>query len=472
MRHQDICWMSAVDLAKSIRKKKLSPVEVVRDILERIEAINPRVNAYVTVIADSALAEAKKAEKALMKGEDIGPLLGVPVSIKDMIFTRGVRTTFGCKLLEDFVPEEDAAAVASLKQAGAIVMGKTNTSEFGFKPLTDNLIFGITRNPWNLEKTSGGSSGGAAAAVASGLGPIAVGADGGGSIRIPSSCCGVFGIKPQLGRVPRYPAFPGGELITHEGPITRTVRDAALMLDVMAGQHWGDVYSFPQAGVSFTRSLRLGVKGLRIAWSPDLGYATVDPQVKRICESAAKEFAVLGAKVEEAHPGFDNPEVHVGTIFGAHALEGLSVLGPVETVMDKVTQLTAAMLFVSGELKATDYARALLAKHELSVKVGRFLQTYDLLLTPTLPSPPLPVDYDDPIGFLKWVAFTFPFNLTGQPAASVPAGFTRAGLPVGLQIVGRPYDEATVFRAAAAFEEAHPWAQKKAVSGVAIGMTK
>jgi len=461
MRRQDICWMSAVDLAKSIRKKKLSPVEVVRDILERIEVINPRVNAYVTVMADSALAEAKKAEKALMKGEDIGPLLGVPVSIKDMIFTRGVRTTFGCKLLEDFVPEEDAAAVASLKQAGAIVMGKTNTSEFGFKPLTDNLIFGITRNPWNLEKTSGGSSGGAAAAVASGLGPIAVGADGGGSIRIPSSCCGVFGIKPQLGRVPRYPAFPGGELITHEGPITRTVRDAALMLDVMAGQHWGDVYSFPQAGVSFTRSLRLGVKGLKIAWSPDLGYATVDPQVKAICEQAAREFSSLGANVEEAHPGFDNPESHIGTFFGSDALVALSVLGPIDQIIDKLSPLAAAMLYISTELKATDYVKAMFAKHELSIKSGKFFQSYDLLLTPTLASPPLPVDFEDPIGFLKWLPFTPVFNFTGQPAASIPAGWTEDGLPVGLQIVGRPYDEATVFRAAAAFEEAHPWVRRK-----------
>jgi aspartyl-tRNA(Asn)/glutamyl-tRNA(Gln) amidotransferase subunit A len=460
MTDQDICWMSAVDLAKAIKKKKLSPVEVVRVVLERIEDINPKVNAYVTVTADSALAEAKKAEKALMKENELGPLHGVPFSVKDLIFTEGVRTTFGCKLLEDFVPEEDAICVTRLKKAGAILLGKTNTSEFGFKPLTDNLLFGATRNPWNLDKTSGGSSGGAAAAVASGLGPLAVGADGGGSIRIPSSCCDVFGIKPQLGRIPRYPTFPGGEFITHEGPITRTVRDAAVTLDVMSGFHWGDGYSFPSPNAKFTKSLGSGVKGFKVAWSPDLGYANVDPQVKEICARAAKEFSKLGAKVEEAHPGFANPEIHVGTIFGADALEALSVLGPIDQLLDKLSPLSAAMLFVSGGLKATDYARVLLAKQELTIKLGKFFQVYDLLLTPTLPTPPLPVDFDDPIGFLQWVSFTFPFNLTGQPAASIPAGWIDS-LPVGLQIVGRSFDEATILRAAAAFEAAHPWTHRK-----------
>ena len=461
MASHDICWMSAVDLAKAIKRRKISPVEVIKTFLERIESINPTVNAYVTVTADSALAEAQRAEKAVMKGEELGPLHGVPVSVKDLIFTKGVRTTLGCKLLEDLVPEEDATNVARLKKAGAILLGKTNTSEFGFKPLTDNLLFGATRNPWNLDKTSGGSSGGAAAAVASGLGPLAVGADGGGSIRIPSSCCGVFGIKPQLGRVPRYPAIPGGEFIFHEGPITRTVRDAAVMLDVMAGFHWGDGYSFPSPKAKFTKSIGAGVKGLTIAWSPDLGYAIVDPQVNEICARAAKEFSKLGAQVEEAQPGFANPEIHIGTICGADALEALSALGPVDQIIDKLAPLTSAMLFVSSELKATDYAKAMFAKQELTIKMGKFFQTYDLLLTPTLPTPPLPVEFDDPIGFLRWVAFLFPFNLTGQPAASVPAGWTDDGLPVGLQIVGRPFDEATVLRAAATFEAAHPWTQRK-----------
>jgi Asp-tRNA(Asn)/Glu-tRNA(Gln) amidotransferase A subunit family amidase len=461
MENQDICWMSATELASAIRGRKLSPVEVIETFLRRIESINPSINAYVTVTADLALEEARKAEKKLIKRGKTGPLFGVPVSIKDLIFTKGVRTTFGSKLLQDFVPDEDAVIVTRLKKAGAIVLGKTNTSEFGFKPLTDNLVFGITRNPWNLERTCGGSSGGAAASVASGMGPLAAGADGGGSIRIPASCCGVFGIKPQHGRVPRYPAFNGGEIITHEGPITRTVKDAAVMLDAIAGYHWGDGYSLPPPKSSFTRLLGKGVKGLKIAWSPDLGFATVDPEVKTICERAASMFEEMGASVEEAHPGFDNPEVHIGNVFGADAVAALSILGPLENIMDRVTRLTAAMLFVSRELKASDYARTMFAKHEMALKSGRFFQKYDVLLTPTLARPPLPVGQDDPVEFLKWIPFTPVFNFTGQPAASVPAGWTEDGLPVGLQIVGRCYDEYTVFRVAAAFEEANPWVQRK-----------
>jgi len=461
MESQEIWWMTAVDLAKAIREKRLSPVEVVTVLLERIKAINPKINAYVTLTADSAMAAAKRAEEAVMRGKELGPLHGVPVSIKDLVFTKGVRTTMGSKLLEDFVPEEDAVTVARLKEAGAIILGKTNTSEFGWKPLTDNPLFGVTRNPWNLERTSGGSSGGAAAAVAAGLGPLAAGADGGGSIRIPASCCGVFGVKPQFGRVPRYPIFPGLAILAHEGPMTRTVRDAALMLDVMAGPHWGDGYSIPAPAVSFTKSVEGGVRGLKMAWSPDLGYATVDSHVRAICKQAVKRFSEMGAEVEEAHPGFENPEPHLITLFGADILMAISQFGPVEKVKDKLDPLMASMLPVVSELKATDYALAMFAIQELKVKMGTFFRNYDLLLTPTLAGPPLPLELAEPLAFLPWMPFTYPFNFTGQPAASIPAGWTEDGLPVGLQIVGRPYDEATIFRAAAAFEEAQPWAHRK-----------
>jgi len=457
MKHADLCWMSAVELARGIRDRSFSPLEVVEAVLERMERVNRRINAYVTVVADAALAEAKRAEAAVMSGERLGPLHGVPVSIKDLIFTRGIRTTMGSRLLQDFVPDEDAVAVSRLKEAGAIVLGKTNAPEFGFKPMTDNAVFGATCSPWNEGYTPGGSSGGAAAAVAAGLGPLALGSDGGGSIRIPSSCCGVFGIKPHLGRVPRYPTFRGGELITHEGPITRTVEDGALMLDVMAGPHWGDGHSLPAAGTRFTEDLERGVRGLRIAWSADLGYAAVDPEVRAICEEAVKDLTVAGAEVEEASPGFENPEIHVGTLFGADGLAALSGVADIEQLEDKVEPLTGAMLLVASALKATDYAKAMFAREELSIKMGEFMRKYDLLATPTLPTPPLPMDYDDPLGFLRWAAFTFPFNLTGQPAVSVPAGRTGTGLPVGLQLIGRPYDEATVLRAAAALERARSW---------------
>lgn len=457
---QDICWMSAAKLAKKIRKKKLSPVEVVEAILARIEQINPKINAYVTLTTESAISQAKQAEDAVITGEKLGPLHGVPVSIKDLIFTKGVRTTMGSTLCENFVPEEDAVLVTRLKQAGAIVLGKTNTPEFGLKPVTFNDVFGITRNPWNLEKAPGGSSGGAAAAVASGLGPIAVGNDGTGSIRNPSSCCGLFGIKPQFGRIPRYPVFHGAELVTHEGPITRTVEDAAVMLDVMSGPHWGDVFSIPKPEKSFTKYIDKGVKGLRIAWSPDLGFAKATPEVIAICEQAAKAFAQMGATVEEAHPHFENPEGLPGMIWGSDYLEAFSMFGSIETILDKLHPITQAMVLVATELKATDYARTIFRKQELAASFGEFFQSYDLLVTPTLPEPPPPADYADPIGYLTVVSFLITSNFTGQPAASIPAGWTSDGLPVGLQIIGRPYDEATIFQAAAAFEEAHPWRER------------
>ena len=461
MGNQDICWMSAVDIVGAIREKKLSPVEVTEAVLERIEAVNPKINAYVTITADYARTEAKKAEDAVMKGEKLGPLHGVPVSIKDLVFTKGVRTTMGSKLLADFIPEEDAVLVMRLKEAGAIMLGKTNTPEFGLKILTDNPLFGITRNPWKLDRAPGGSSGGAAAAVAAGLGPLAAGNDGGGSIRIPSSCCGVFGIKPQFGRVPRYPIFNGMNVLTHEGPITRTVGDAALMLDVMAGPHWGDLYSIPAPERKFTESLKGGVKGLKIAWSPDLGYAEVDPEVLAICERAAKEFSKMGADMEEANPGFDNPEAFYSQIIVPDQVAAMEPFGPVDEIVDKLDTVTSTILYVGAEMKAVDLARAMFDRQELGVKLGKFFQNYDLLVTPTLAAPPPPIVYEDAAGFLKWLPFILVYNLTGRPAASVPAGWTEDGLPVGLQIAGRRYDEATVFRAAAAFEEACPWAHKK-----------
>jgi Asp-tRNA(Asn)/Glu-tRNA(Gln) amidotransferase A subunit family amidase len=456
MQNDDICWMSAVDLAEAIGKRKLSPLEVVKNILDRIDALNPRINAFVTMTAETALAEAKAAEVAVSKGERLGPLHGVPVSIKDLIFTRGVRTTMGSKLYRDFVPDEDAVLVSRLKDAGAIVLGKTNTPEFGLKMLTDNLVFGATRNPWNLERSPGGSSGGAAGAVATGLGPLAAGNDGGGSIRTPSSCCGVFGIKPQFGRVPRYPILHGADILTHEGPIARTVEDAALMLDVMAGQHWGDPYSLPGKFDART-ALREGVKGLKIAWSPDLGHAEVDPEVADICARAAAVFSELGAEVEEASPAFESPEAYHSTLYVADTLAFFSSLGSPEELAAQLDPLTATVLYVGTNIKATDYARSVFAKQDLAASIGGFLQSYDLLLTPTLAYPPPPVQYEDAASFLKWLPFITPFNMTGQPAASVPAGWTDDGLPVGLQIVGRACDEPTVLRAAASFEEARPW---------------
>ncbi len=458
----EICRMSAVDMAEAIRTRKLSPVELMDAVLARMEQLNPKVNAYCTPLAESAREQARLAEARVMKKEKLGPLHGVPISIKDLIFTKGVRTTGGSRLYENFIPEQDAIVVERLKAAGAIMTGKTNTSEFGWVAITDNLLFGPSHNPWNLDYNTGGSSGGAAASVALCMPPIGIGSDGGGSIRIPASFCGVFGFKPSYGRVPQYPGFMGWEHLSHTGPITRTVADAALLMEVIAGRDDRDRYTLPDTGTRYFPLAPMEMKGLRIAWSKDLGYALVDPEVLKITEAAAKTFARLGASVEEANPPIKSPEAAFSTLVGVSMA---TVLG------DKLPQwgdkLGAAMVRFTernlGKL-ATEYVGATLENLELWSGMMSFFSKYDLLLTPTLAVPPLEIgrfavkeiagQKATPLG---WMAFTYPFNITGQPAASVPCGWTAKGLPVGLQIVGRRFDDVGVLRAAAAFEKAAPW---------------
>jgi len=304
----DPCFLSAKQLVSGYRRRKLSPVEVIDAVLDRIRLYDRKLNAFCLLLPDEARKEARRAEKIYAKDQDASSLLGVPVSIKDLIFTKGIRTTGGSRLFEELVPEEDEPAVARLRAAGAIIIGKTNTPEFGYKAVTDNPLFGISRNPWNPEMTPGGSSGGAAASVAAGFCPLALGSDGGGSIRIPGALCGVFGLKPSFGRVPRYPSFPGWETLAHTGPITRTVADAALMMDIIAGPDDRDRYSLPSSGRSYTSSIRSRLKKIRIAWSPSLGYATVEPEVLKLTAAGAMSFRNAGCKVEEIDPGWENPE--------------------------------------------------------------------------------------------------------------------------------------------------------------------
>src|SRR5712691_563226 len=293
MGRDELIWRSATELAAMIRERSVSPVEVTDTMLERIERLNPSLNAFCLIAHESARAAAREAEIALIKDEPIGPLHGVPVSIKDVIFTRGLTTTGGSRMFAEVTPSEDAVPVARLRAAGAVILGKTNTSEFGHKAVTDNRLFGATRNPWNPAYTPGGSSGGAAAAVATGQGPLGLGTDGGGSVRIPAAFCGLYGFKPSYGRVPNYPGFPGWECFSHTGPITRTVRDAAVVLDVIAGGDDRDLDSLPGGSGGYLDACDENVKGLHVAWSPDLGYAPVDPEVARICEDAAAHFESL-----------------------------------------------------------------------------------------------------------------------------------------------------------------------------------
>jgi aspartyl-tRNA(Asn)/glutamyl-tRNA(Gln) amidotransferase subunit A len=461
----ELCYMPATELGAAIRSRRVSPVEVVDAVLARIERLNPRLNAYCTVTAAAARAAAKEAEAAVMRGDTLGMLHGIPVSIKDLIATKGVRTTHGSKLYEQFIPDDDAPVVERLKRAGAIILGKTNTPEFGHKAITDNLLFGPSRNPWSLEHTPGGSSGGAAAAVATGLGPLAVGTDAGGSIRIPSSCCGTFGLKPTLGLVAMAPTFGGLETLSHTGPMTRTVRDAALMLNAIVGADPRDLSSLPAVGTDYLSGIDRGIQGLRMAWSPDWGYAPVDPQVRQLAEAAAKRFVDLGCHVEEAHPGFTDPAETYQILSTASRAARVADRWPAER--DRFDHSLAVQIEAGMRWSAVDFVRAAHVRRTLNDAFVRFFARHDLLLTPTMSAPPPPVKVEvheeiagRKVTRLAWLAFTFPLSLIGYPAASVPCGWTREGLPVGLQITAPRLADALVLRAAAAFEAMAPWADR------------
>lgn len=463
MRADELAWLPALDLAALIRGKEVSPVEVVESLLARIDRLNPRINCFCTIAADEARDAAQAAEVTVMTGEPLGLLHGVPVSVKDLIFTRRIRTMAGSRLFADYVPEEDAVSVERLKAAGAIVIGKTTTPELGHKGVTDSPLCGITRNPWNPALTPGGSSGGAGAAVAAGLGPLALGTDGGGSIRVPASFCGIYGLKPSWGRVPVYPKLPGWQGVTVAGPMTRTVRDAAVMLDVMAGPDDRDMHSDPaDGGPRFLEACEGGLAGLSAAWSPDLGYAQVDPEVAELCAVAAEQFESLGCHVEVVMPGWEDPEEIFRIKVAAETFAAWGDrLGDSAELLDRSF---VRMLEYGRTITIEQYLRAAHRLSDFWTDVQRFLARFDLLLTPAVAVPPFEVGRAGlkeingrPASPLGWMPFCFPFNLTGQPAATVPVGFTRAGLPVGLQIVGRRHAERAVLAASAAFEAAAPW---------------
>lgn len=405
-----------------------------------------------------------------MRGDELGPLHGIPLSVKDLMTTKGVRTARGSKLYEHYVPDEDAPSVMRARAAGAVILGKTNTPEFGWKGDSDNPVFGPTYNPWDQSKTAGGSSGGAAAAIAAGLGPLAIGSDGAGSIRIPASFCGIVGLKAQLWRVAAYPSS-ATETISHTGPMTRTVRDTALLLGAMAGPDERDRLSLPDSGVDYLAACEGGVGGVRAAWSPDLGFAAVDPEVAEIAAGAARRFASLGCEFDEVNPGFDDPIDAELVIFYAGVGANIMDLSPERRAVVDPGLLRAIDEEMTGKT-AFDYARAIVARQAFYDQVRRFFDRYELLLTPSIAVPAFPVGSEGPFSVngravkrFGYTPFTYPFNLTGHPALTVPAGFTKGGLPVGLQIVGRRYGEATVLRAGAAFEDAFPWtAQRPALA--------
>ncbi len=465
-------WTSAADLAKLIRRGKLSPVELVEHLLDRIERLNPTINAYCTVAVEQARAAARVAEQAARTGDDLGLLHGVPYSLKDLTPTKGIRTTMGSKIFEQNVPDADGLIVERLRAAGGILLGKTNTPEFGCKPLTDNRVFGATRNPWALDRSPGGSSGGAAAAVAAGLGPLAQGSDLAASIRQPAAWSGVVGFKPSQGRVPRVPNPSGWSGLSVDGPLTRTVTDAALMFAAIAGPDARDPLSLPSTGEAWEeitdeegfRKLR----DLRVAWTPDLGGAApMDPEVAAVSAEAARAFAEFNCQVDEASP-------EIGQIEGPFTLLNAGLrqasLGRyLAEWRDQMDPILVGRLEVSASATAVQVAEAEVARTAYHRRLCDFFERFDLLVLPTTVVPPLRLDDTFPIEVggrtlhkpFDMLLPTYAFNLSNFPAISVPAGFTKDGLPVGLQIVGGWQQDALVLRAAAAFEQARPWADRR-----------
>jgi aspartyl-tRNA(Asn)/glutamyl-tRNA(Gln) amidotransferase subunit A len=455
----DLCSLSATDLLRLYRTRKASPVEATRAVLARIDKLNPVLNCFCLVDAKAALASAKASEARWRKGDPKGLLDGVPVSIKDLLLTRGWPTLRGSRTIHPQGPwNDDAPAVARLREHGAVLVGKTTTPEFGWKGVTDNSLTGITRNPWNPKMTPGGSSGGSTAAVAAGMGPLTVGTDGGGSIRIPCAFTGLFGLKPSFGRVPAWPLSPFGT-VAHIGPITRTVTDAALMMNVLALPDARDWFSLPHDARDYRVGLDDGVKDLRIAYSPDLGYAEVEPEVAALVKKAVQRFADLGAHVEEADPGFEN----VGPMFTTHWFAGAASLLRAFG-REQVKLIDPGLRDVARQgarIRTLDYLAAVQQRGQLGVRMNRFHEKYDLLLTPTLPLAAFAAgrevaDVLREKRWTDWTPFSYPFNLTQQPAASIPCGLTKKGLPVGLHIVGPRYADALVLRAARAYEAVQP----------------
>ena len=450
----DLLKLSAVDLLGLYRTKRLSPVEVTRAALGHIEALNPVLNAFCFVAPD-ALATAAASEARWMAGEPMGPLDGVPVSIKDILLTRGWPTLRGSKTVDPAGPwTDDAPAVARLRESGAVLIGKNTTPEFGWKGVTDSPLTGITRNPWDPAKTPGGSSGGGAAAVASGMCPLTLGTDGGGSIRIPCAFTGIFGLKPSFGRVPAWPLSPYGT-VAHIGPMSRTVRDTALLMNVIAQPDARDWFALPADRRDYLEGLDEGVRGWRIAYSANLGYADVDPEIAALVKQAAMRFVDLGAQVEEVDPDVAGAD----EIFRRHWYSGAAYLvrnftPEQKRVMDPGLVDVAEQ---GAQIAMLELMDAVQKRGALGIRMNQFHERYDLLLTPTLPLAAFEAgrevaDVMKEKRWTEWTPFSYPFNLTQQPAASIPCGLTSAGLPVGLHIVGPRYDDARVLRAARAFE--------------------
>ncbi|GGV31871.1 amidase [Streptomyces longisporoflavus] len=450
--------LTAVQLVEAYRKGEFSPVDATRAALRRAEEVQPVVNAFVRVDAEEALAQAEASTRRWRRGEPSGLVDGVPVSVKDILLQRGGPTLRGSRTARTEGPwEEDAPSVARLREHGAVFIGKTTTPEFGWKGVTDSPQSGITRNPYDPARTAGGSSGGSAAAVALGAAPVSLGTDGGGSVRIPGSFCGIFALKPTYGRVPLYPASAFGTL-AHVGPMTRDAADAALLMDVISGPDPRDWSGLSPAADSFRAGIEGGVRGLRIAYSPSLGgQVAVRPAVAAAVRGAVESLAAQGAYVEETDPDFTDPVEAFHTLWFSGAARVIQHLPPErKALLDPGLREICAQ---GARYSALDYLAAVDVRMELGRRMGGFHRTYDLLITPTLPITAFEAGAEVPKGsghrrWTGWTPFTYPFNMTQQPAATVPCGVDRDGLPVGVQIVAARHADALVLRAAHALYEA------------------
>jgi len=458
-----ICRLDVRSIATHYRDGSLSPIDVVEAFLERIERLNPSLNAFVLVTAEAARHAARRAEDRLRTSdkESLPPLFGIPFSVKDTLPTAGIRTTFGSPLFADFVPTEDAAVVATLNRAGAILLGKTNTPAFGWMGATQNLLFSATPNPWDPAMTAGGSSGGTAVAACARLAPINIGTDGGGSLRIPATFTGTVGFKPSYGRVPNYPTGANWSL-QHIGPIARSVDDIIATLDTIAQPDHRDPHSLPTCGWKYDDPQNAS-QPLKIIFAPDLGFAeSVDDEIVAVCRKAVAVFVDMNHEVIERKLDWPSPIEFWRTLFVTGAADRLAAF--LQDRSDQIEPTLRDFIIEGKNLPADAYYKACISRNDWWQNVRATFDDCDLLITPTVACSPFPLGLETPgkvagraVSFYGWSPFCPPFNLTGQPAISVPAGRSANGLPVGLQIVGRRFADATVLAAAAAFESARPW---------------
>lgn len=464
MTISDLSMATAIELSAAFKDGETSPVEAVEAALSAVDAHEDAVNAFVFVDANAALAEARAAEQRWRTGQQMSPWDGIPTPIKDILLTKDRATLRGSDLIEAAGPwEEDAPSVARLREAGCIFIGKTTTPEFAWKGVTDSNRHGATGNPWDATVTSGGSSGGSATAVGLGMGTWSVGTDGGGSVRIPAAFTGTTALKPTYGLVPHYPTSPFGTL-AHAGPMTRTVTDAAAMLDVLVGFDARDWSAMPTPTASFVEGLDDGVDGLRIGFSPNLGYVHNETDVDRAVRQAVEVLADAGAHIEEIDPGFTDPVEAFHVLWFSGAAKVLEQYEP--TDLARIDPLLRRCAEIGQTMTASQFLDAVSVRVSLGQQMGAFHSKYDVLITPTLPIGAFPIGRDTPESsrtewWTDWTPYTYPFNMTGQPAASVPCGFTGAGLPIGLQIVGPRHTDRRVLQVARAFEKRTDWHRRR-----------